>query len=173
MAEVKTEIRATHDLVKQMQTEYTDMLRSLGYMKQQFGNTLRAFFPDIKLRHLESTFTYIDGTRLLLDVQASLIVKQLSDFDESRNIKLLKEAGLGKTSESKWELPNWINFDFSEGIITIRQLGCNMQFPDIYIFGKKRFNQDTVRWVSFDTMVQLIAKTNIYEPSEVAEGVPL
>jgi hypothetical protein len=173
MAEVKTEIRATHDLVKQMQTEYTDMLRSLGYMKQQFGNTLRAFFPDIKLRHLESTFTYIDGTRLLLDVQASLMVKQLSDFGESRNIKLLKEAGLGKTSESKWELPNWINFDFSEGIITIRQLGCNMQFPDIYIFGKKRFNQDTVRWVSFDQMVQMIAKTNIYEPSEVAEGVPL
>ena len=173
MAEVKTEIRATHDLVKQMQTEYTDMLRSLGYMKQQFGNTLRAFFPDIKLRHLESTFTYIDGTRLLLDVQASLIVKQLSDFDESRNIKLLKEAGLGKTSESKWELPHWINFDFSEGIITIRQLGCNMQFPDIYIFGKKRFNQDTVRWVSFDKMVQLIAKTGIYEPLEVAEGVPL
>ena len=172
MAEVKTEIRAAHDRLKLMQTEYTDMLRSLGYEEQQFGITLRAFFPDIKLRHLESTFTY-NGSRLSLDVQARLMVKQLSDFGESRNIKLLKEAGLGKTSESKLELPHWIDFDFGEGIITIRQLGCNMQFPDIYIFGKKRFNQDTGRWVSFDKMVQLIAKTGIYEPLEVAEGVPL
>lgn len=173
MAELKTEIQSAHDLLKQMQNGYMDMLRSIGYEKQQFGITPRAFFPDIGLRHIESTFTYIDGSRPSLDVQARLVVKELSDFGESRNIKLLKEAGLGKTSESKWELPHWIDFDFSEGIITIRQLGCNMQFPDIYIFGKKRFNQDTVRWVSFDKMIQLIAKTDIYEPLEVAEGVPL